>query len=421
MSVKFSLGYPQFTKDPSYYYTLLKNSSQEYKDEISDIYFSVPFKYDGVSYGDCMSATSLEEHTKYLLKINNELNVKISLTFNEIPADPRIITTPEIFDAFIEHLRYFYDNGVRMCTISDTHMMSTGRLQHEFPEMHWKNTVNHLVDNAQSVLDYHLLGYNTILLDRSLNRNLPELKAIKRLQERYNNSFKTSLLVTESCLPSCPFKTDHDSMGSKYGQNLYWSTLGNLSCTKWRSGDWSQMPRIGTDLIYIDEEGFNEFAELVDVFKYTGRVGNLEEVEGDINDYKFVWGVTATSSSLFVYSGNNYSKNDLGWWMTSNTHSDILKNKLTPLNNWSSAKIVKKDFISEDTWKYKDRVFLDNIWATKKGKSLAKILKDCKNQCWDCHACEKVFNTVNIDSIIQINRENDNLININNTINITNI
>ena len=101
MSVKFSLGYPQFTKDPSYYYTLLKNSSQEYKDEISDIYFSVPFKYDGVSYGDCMSATSLEEHTKYLLKINNELNVKISLTFNEIPADPRIITTPEIFDAFI--------------------------------------------------------------------------------------------------------------------------------------------------------------------------------------------------------------------------------------------------------------------------------------------------------------------------------
>jgi hypothetical protein len=181
------------------------------------------------------------------------------------------------------------------------------------------------------------------------------------------------------------------------------------------------MPRIGTDLIYIDEENFNEFAELVDVFKYTGRVGNLEEVEGDINDYKFVWGVTATSSALFVYSGNNYSKNDLGWWMTSDSHSDILKNKLTPLNNWSSAKIVKKDFISEDTWKYKDRVFLDNIWATKKGKSLAKILKDCKNQCWDCHACEKVFKVTPVDSIIQINREDDNLINEDNTVNITNI
>lgn len=412
MSIQFSLGYPQFTKDPSYYYKLLKNSSQEYRDEISDIYISIPFTCGEISYGDCMSASSTKEHTEYLLKINNELGINISLTFNEIPADPRIINTPEIFDAFVKHIKMFYDKGVRMCTISDTHMMVTGRLQKEFPEMHWKNTVNHLVDNAQSVLDYYNLGYDTILLDRSLNRNLNELKKIKKLQTRYNNAFKTSLLVTESCLPSCPFKTEHDSFGSRFGQNLYWSSLGNLSCTKWRSGEWSQLPRVGTDLIYNDESDFNDFADLVDVFKYTGRVGNLEEVEGNIDDYKFVWGVTTTSSSLFVYCGNNYENHNEDNFMSADCHGDILKQQLTPLNNWTSAKIVKKNFDSKTTWKNKERVFSENIWNTKKGHSLIKVLKTCENQCWDCHACEKVFNTQPIDSIVSINRNKDELLKI---------
>jgi hypothetical protein len=95
--------------------------------------------------------------------------------------------------------------------------MRLGILQKCFPEMKWKNTVNHQVSSAQQVLDYIYLGYDIIQLDRSLNRNMDELKRIKEVVENYksrnsNNNVKTSMLVWENCLPSCPFKREHDDL-----------------------------------------------------------------------------------------------------------------------------------------------------------------------------------------------------------------
>ena len=86
--------------------------------------------------------------------------------------------------------------------------MRLGVLQETFPEMDWKNTVNHGIRTTQQFIDYANLGYTTVQLDRDFNRNRSELRKVKKEADRLG--IKTCLLVFESCLPECPFKTEHD-------------------------------------------------------------------------------------------------------------------------------------------------------------------------------------------------------------------
>ena len=50
-----------------------------------------------------------------------------------------------------------------------------------------------------------------INLDRSLNRNLPELAALSRQCRRHLPGVKLTLLANEGCLDRCPFKLAHDA------------------------------------------------------------------------------------------------------------------------------------------------------------------------------------------------------------------
>ena len=45
---------------------------------------------------------------------------------------------------------------------------------------------------------------------------------------------------------------------------------------------------------------------------------------------------------------------------------------------------------------------IELIWATPKGRGLSKILSTCKNRCWDCHACEKVFGMEPFNSALEL-------------------
>ena len=45
---------------------------------------------------------------------------------------------------------------------------------------------------------------------------------------------------------------------------------------------------------------------------------------------------------------------------------------------------------------------ITSIWNTKKGQGLSKILSKCKNRCWDCHACEKVFDMEPFNSALEL-------------------
>jgi hypothetical protein len=396
---KFSIAHFDRWPEQTLYYEAIKNSSQQFKNEIYDIYFGSKFKYQyseqelyddcsklhQVVYGNVMGVEASEVQIDNLFKIQKEFGIEISLTINQlnIPVEIFYSKNDRVIGAFLDWMQGFYDRGLRSCTLANNHIMRTGFLPERFPEMKWKNTVNQQVATAQQVLDYLSLGYNIIQLDRSLNRNMDELKRVKEVIENYRNNHpeqyvKTCMLVWEDCMPACPFKREHDDLQIYHERVVYWDTpLARLTCKRWRNKyGRSILPRCGTDCFWSGVNTFNEYAELVDIFKFSGRLNLIPPK--DQGPIQFAW--------LFLQNA-------------AQSFSEIIENRLDPIHPWLIC-ACNLERQNTDINAIKDSI-KDNFWISDKGKKLENRLKNCKNQCYRCHLCERSFGLPDMDSMIQ--------------------
>ena len=279
--------------------------------------------------------------------------------------------------------------------------MGTGILQKNFPEMNWKNTVNHIVGNCQQMVDLHVLGYNYIQLDRQLNRNMSNLRRMSRLAK--DRGIKTFLLASEGCMPFCPFKEEHDTVqpwiGSNQGKS-YFGTLNKISCDKWRFPDrWGQPPRIGTSCVWDTNERFDMYNNLVDVFKFSGR---LIKMMGVVPESKAVWSYIDKKDDV-IFIGKCFE--------------DVYNNGQGFLSNWDGLGYVTVDpsqehnyFLGNPGVGERCKAYFDSIehpYKTEAGIKMCKALPNCKNQCYDCHLCEDAYGYDHFDSLAQINRTPD--------------
>lgn len=401
---KISIAHYDNWPESSLYYEAIKNASPDFKKEIFDIYFGKSFRYKyreqelydsyprqhEVIYGNVMGVEASDEQIENLFKIQEEFGIEISLTINQlnIPVEMFFSKNDRVVSAFIEWLGGFYHRGLRNCTLANNHLMRTGLLQKKFPEMRWKNTVNQQVSSAQQVIDYLYLGYNIVQLDRSLNRNIDELKRVKDAVEKYKVKFpdkcsKTSLLVWEDCLPSCPFKREHDDLQIYLRKINYWnSQLGTLTCNRWtdRLGA-SMLPRFGANCYWTTLETFREYSGLVDIFKYSGRLTrNHPDGSGQV---RFGWRSMEVANIGFF----------------SDSLSNIIDDKLEPLHLWVFAP-ARIDNPIPGTEEIK-RELAKDVWMSDKARKLEVVLKNCRNQCYGCHLCERTFGMPELDSAIE--------------------
>jgi hypothetical protein len=389
------------------YYQLIKNSSQEFKDEIHDIYFGKIFRYrhDGRDKRYCnpMGVEATDAQVDSLFRIQSEFGIEISLTINSIETPHELFSDKNIFEEFSDFIKSFYDRGLRSCTIASPHLIKSGLLHKKFPEMRWKNTVNHRVADAQQVMNYIFCGYDTILLDRSISRNLNELKKIRKAVDYYNKKYKpvkkiiTSLLIREGCLYNCPFKKEHDSIG-EHISGQYFNTLSKITCDNWRFTEpFGKLPRNAIDLVAADKETYNDFAEYNDIFKYSGRFTVFPFLPGDTQHKKACWNFEHQKKFTFDYAPCGPDDT-----VYSDSISEAVNDNIMPLHwwgfGWVDADIVKNN--------YKNKLEIlgnaPNFWKTDKGQRLGEILKNCRSQCWDCHECEKTFETPRFDSALQL-------------------
>lgn len=386
------------------YYSLIKNADQSFRDNIHDIYFGKYFYYEfngqQKRLGNPMGVEASDEQIDYLFKIQEHFGIEISLTINTIEFPHEVIFEESLREAFVEWIGKYYDRGLRSCTISSTHIMRSGQLQARCPDMRWKSTVNQICADAQQFIDFAYLGYNTILLDRSLNRNIKELKRIRKAQNYLNSlnpkkKLLTSLLVAESCIYSCPFKKEHDSVGEVVGTQ-YFNGPANLTCNGWRGSDkFSQLPRSGIDLVVGSSESIKPWLDLVDIMKFSGRLTVPMFEPKDLENMKAVW---------FYDEGTRFKqvvkfKGDVVY---SDSYEEILNNNMEPIHDWIPGWINVKHTTENYKATYKR---YDGIWATPNGKRLEKILSSCRNQCWDCHECERTFGFEDIDSALQLRKK----------------
>lgn len=387
----------------SFYYNVMKNADPSFLNNIHDVYFGKYFyyQYNGQEKrcGNPMGVEASDAQVDYLFKLQEETGIEISLTFNTVEVPHEVVFDHSLRAQFVEWIGSYYDRGLRSCTMSSEHIMRTGELQARCPDMRWKSTVNQIVADAQQLIDYAYLGYNTILLDRSLNRNIKELKRIRAAQNYLNKQnpkkkLLTSLLVAESCVYRCPFKKEHDSVGEIISTD-YFKGPADLSCNAWRGlPEFAKLPRAGIDLVASDGETFHKFLDLVDIFKYSGRLSKPATDPSDTPYLKAVW---------FYKDGERFKQTIKFAHETvyADNFESIVENNLMPIHDWVPGWIdtrnVKGDF--SKTWKG-----YNGIWSTDGGKRLEKLLTSCRNQCWDCHECERTFGVRDIDSALQIRK-----------------
>jgi hypothetical protein len=387
----------------SMFYQMMRNASPEFLNNIHDIYFGKYFyyEYNGQQKrcGNPMGVEASDEQIDYLFKLQEETGVEISLTFNTVEVPHEVAFDPTITQQFVEWIGSYYDRGLRSCTMSSEHIMRTGWLQERCPDMRWKSTVNQIVSDAQQFVDYAYLGYNTILLDRSLNRNIKELKKIKKAQNYLNGlnpnkKLLTSLLVSEGCIYHCPFKKEHDSVGEVISTD-YFSGPANLTCNAWRGKkDFAQLPRSGINIISNDSETILKFAELVDIFKFSGRLTNKVLKPEEAQYMRAVWYYNNDTKFGQKVSYKNET-------VYADSFEEIIENNLGPIHDWIPGWIDTRH--TQNNWQTTYQPYT-GIWSTDKGKRLEKILTNCKNQCWDCHECERTFETQDYDSALQMRK-----------------
>jgi hypothetical protein len=233
-------------------------------------------------------------------------------------------------------------------------------------------------------------------LDRDFNRNLAELKRVKLEADRLN--VRTCLLISEMCMPECPFKTEHDCWQSgkelKEEGKSYWDVV-NFTCNRWRTGTRNPQtketndfrivsPRTGTDIVIHSKKDWDEFAGVVDIFKVSGR---LNSISAHIN-----------KKCMYALEMKNKPFNNL---FVVDSFKTIYENNLTPLHLWFDIKTVLKDYPSITNIDEIKNGIKNHFWNKKQAVLLSKVLKNCKNQCYKCHKCDDLFETKRVDSILE--------------------
>ena len=395
---RFSIAHPEKDMEncPNHYYLIFKNTPKSILDEIEDIYFGKNFYYtyrrQRKFLGNAMGQEATDEHIDNLLRIQEEFGVEVSLTINQTVWPDELILDQALQDEFVEWVGGYYDKGLRSCTISSKHLMRTRKLQHRCPNMKWKNTVNHIISDGQQVADTIGIGYDTILLDRSLNRNIKELRRINKLVQRQPRPIKTSLLVSEGCLYRCPFKLEHDMASTVIGAN-YWggdNALSSLSCNNWKSDEMDKLPRNGIDMVTTDKEMLDQYLDKkmggVDILKTSGRF------DGRLYN---------TYSEEDIKNQNVKLMRQFGP-LTASSFSSVYETNAIPFDQWLVLVPTREEAnLTVDRYqKYHDMHLRDEIWLSEKGKRLNRILLNCRSQCYDCHECERTFGVPDYDSSI---------------------
>ena len=109
---------------------------------------------------------------------------------------------------------------------------------------------------------------------------------------------------------------------------------------------------------------------------------------------------TILDKGLIQESGVLYSKEQTQTEvMFLNSFSEVLEEKYEPLGEWNLSAIDREFEIPYNVEKFKER-YKNHFHNSKLYLALEEKLKICKNQCWDCHLCEKTYDLEPIDSMI---------------------
>jgi collagenase-like PrtC family protease len=139
-----------------------------------------------------------------------------------------------------------------------------------------KNSVNNIPRTLKDVIFLvEVLSIRSIIVDRSLNRNLDELKKIRE----YCNSLNIpiTMLINEGCIVDCLWKNIDDMMIAQTNEKSNMKVINivhqKLGCTDY----FEEKPQQYLKTAFTLPNNLQKFDDLVDIYKLAGRGVPIEK------------------------------------------------------------------------------------------------------------------------------------------------
>jgi len=259
--------------------------------QINDIYFS-DGKYRSVRH-DHFTDDNLQE----LYSIREKYGIKIQYVMNSAWYSNGFYTLENI-EEIIETIKSL---DIDILTINNTFLMQNDFFREALKDIEIKNSINNKITTPQQAKFFvERLGFDSIIIDRSLNRNWDDLTILTDYCKE--NNIKTTLLANEGCIPNCPYKQfcdmkisqapDGDNVGDKYTPGCY--------------NDFDEFNELIFESPFILPTSINKYKDMVNVIKLAGRYQAIDNVKGIIDAYIRGNGNVSVAKLLNTYTPHQY-------------------------------------------------------------------------------------------------------------------
>lgn len=334
--MKFSLPYTPGLLD------YLEDSPQTVTDQVHDIYFSDPnINPTARHFHDTDFVDDMWDDLKIL---KDDYDIKMNYTMNS-SVWKNSVYQEEGKTMLIENLRDVWNNGCTMLTINNLLLLRDPEFRETIPPFKIKLSVNNKVSTLDEVKWlYDHVHLDHFILDRSVNRNLDEIKRIHEWSSTKN--IKLTLLAQEGCITKCPFKSTCDNMVSTFHdyEEHEVNDLRIQHSLKFCDGHYQSNPADVLKSPWISPAGLVIYEDYIDYIKLAGR--NV-----DIN-------ILSVSLDAYFNRDSNISIADL---FASHHYSDTIKT-----------------------------VYINEL----EEKNFTAQTSNCKNRCASCDYCDRVLDSI---------------------------
>lgn len=238
---------------------------------INDIYFS------DNAFGSARALSLKPENYSELYELREKYGIKLQYLINGNYYSNEFY---EELDKVLAHIKQVDPDIVCMnntYVMRDHLFMSALRnVRNDGKPLEVKNSVNNIPRTLKDVMFLvEVLSIRSIIVDRSLNRNLDELKKIRE----YCNSLNIpiTMLINEGCIVDCLWKNIDDMMIAQTNEKSNMKVINivhqKLGCTDY----FEEKPQQYLKTAFTLPNNLQKFDDLVDIYKLAGRGVPIEK------------------------------------------------------------------------------------------------------------------------------------------------
>lgn len=289
----------------------IDNLSSENRLQINDLYFADPAFNPSARYIPDIDMNLVWEELNQIRE-NHDIHMHYIMNSSVWKNDTYTTGKKQIID----NVHAVYDQGCTILTINNLLLLRDVEFRENIPQdMKIKVSINNKVSTLEEV--EFLYKYNAIehfILDRSINRNLDELKRIN--EWRQDKNITTTLLANEGCLTRCPWKSTCDNMIATFSDYDVHEVndLKLQHSSHFCSVHYENQPQDHLKSPWISPTGVELYEPYADYIKLAGRMNPIESLSVEIDSYLNRSGNININNVLPVNNENNLSRsivNDL--------------------------------------------------------------------------------------------------------------